>query len=127
MTETLTKTKEQIDIEYLLFLHLDRMSNDLGDGYGIMKTNADKLLTRRMLTKHTETILVSDLYEKEYWEKLEELHEKEPPVNYIWGGIPENIQYFDWLNDWLQLLLIMARKKGYLGHRIRFKPEIDVI
>ena len=114
----IAKRKEDIGLEYLLFRHLDRVSENLKDGFGVEANNADKLLTFRLQTKHLENLLIADLYEDKYYEKKEEMF-KNPSESLAWSGsIPDNIEYFDKVSDWLQLLMFYARKRGYFGQRI---------
>jgi len=124
---SIAQKKDAVNLEYLLFRHLDRISQEMQDGYGVTPTkmNCDKLLTFRMMTKFVETILIGDLYEKEYWDKVKGL--KMPPISYTWGNPAQNVEYFDAINDWLQLLVIMARKKGYLTKKISLIQESDSI
>lgn len=103
----------------LVFRHLDRISDDLAGIFSITKQSADKLMLYSLQVHHLETLLISDL-DKEYYAKFEEKVKPildKAPIQFSWQDIKIKRKFFLAYNEWAQILILQARKKGYLGRK----------
>ena len=104
---------------HLVFRHLDRMSDDLAGVFSITKESADKLMLFSLQVEWLETLLVSELddeYYSAFTEKVKPVLDK-APIEYSWKGIREKRTFFRAYNKWCRLLVLYARKRGYLGKK----------
>ena len=103
----------------LVFNHLDRISDDLAGVFSVTKESADKLLLYSLQVMHLETLLIADL-DKEYEDSFKRYVKPKIdkiPIGYTWSNIRHKKLFFEAYNEWCQLLILQARKRGYLGRK----------
>jgi hypothetical protein len=104
---------------YLVFRHEDRISEGMATTLSLTQQSTDNLLRYTMQVRHLETLLIGDLdkeYYKIYNEKIKPGIEK-IPISYTWSSLANKMRFFNAYNDWEQLLVLWAKKNGYLGRK----------
>ena len=106
---------------YLVTQHLDRISEDLVRDIHITSySTIDKLLTFELMVKWLETLLIMDLdneFYKAYKEKVKPGLDSAPMEYAMSKDLRRRIKFFDARNDHAQLLILQAKKMGYLGKK----------
>ena len=118
-----TERIEGIDFYFLIAKNLDKMSDILKSGLepgGI--PNGEKLLAFYMSTKFYENMITMFLKE-DYWRKKEELFAKIPVIDKAFGDAKSNIDFFNRVSEWFQLIHINAYNEGILKIQRPIRPD----
>lgn len=122
-----TEKSEAIDFYFLVAKHLDRMSEMLKEGFDAGgAANAAKLIGYFTMTKHYENSITMFL-PKYYWQKKREILPTIPDISWTWQNILKNLEFFDKISDWFQLVHTTAYNEGVLKIKRPYKPDdVDV-
>ena len=103
-----------IDFYFLVAQHLQNISDGLKVG---LETTPDKntvgLVSYFMQVKHYENMITMFLPEC-YWQKKKEVFPKIPPIAATWAGINRNLEFFEAVSNWFQLIHTTAYNEGVL-------------
>ena len=118
-----TERIEGIDFYFLIAKNLDKMSDILKAGLepgGI--PNGVKLLSFFMSVKFYECMITMFLNE-DYWRKKEEIFSKIPEADKAFADAKSNIDYFNNVSEWFQLIHTYAYSEGILKIQRPIRPD----
>ena len=117
--------RERGTLGWLLADHLKNMGTFMNDSFRLTKPNVDKLLSYRMAVGHVEDLLIADLdsdYYAAYKAHIVPTF-KNVPIDFSWGPPSDQFKFLEANRLWFQLLILYARKTGYLSTKKIVYPK----
>jgi hypothetical protein len=118
-----TERSGAIDFYFLVAEHLRNISDGLKIGLETTSTkNTVSLMSYFMQVKHYENMITMFLPEY-YWNKKKEIFPNIPPISSTWTGIDKNMEFFEEVSKWFQLIHTTAYNEGVLKIKRPIRPD----
>ena len=114
---------QSLDFYFLIAKHIDRMSESLVGGLNPGGApNSEKLIAYYMQTKHYEN-MVTMFLPKYYWDRKAEIMPEIPDISWTWKDVVRNLEFFDKVSQWFQILHLTSYNEGVLKIKRPYKVD----
>jgi hypothetical protein len=115
------QSSKDIDYSWILFMHLNRVSETLGTLLSIERPNTGQLANCWAQVKWTETLLAPFLPANYYTETKKNHGVPSSAISLAMGNMEKNLKFLEKLDNWHALLIVYA----YNNRLLRIRPGMQ--